>query len=110
MALVERNGRPYRYRSIRRGGRVTSEYLGSGLMAALTVNMDEEDREKKAEARRVESGEREALAALERDLEELCEQARVLATEALKSAGYHQHARGQWRKRRGEQHREVSGR
>ena len=30
MGLVYRNGRPYLYRSVRRGGRVTSEYLASG--------------------------------------------------------------------------------
>jgi hypothetical protein len=30
MALVYRNGRAYAYKSIRRGGRITSEYRGSG--------------------------------------------------------------------------------
>src|SRR5262249_1606950 len=35
MALVYRNGRPYLYRSVRRDGRVTSEYRGSGEVAEL---------------------------------------------------------------------------
>ena len=37
---------------------------------------------------------------LERALDELAERARDLAREALTAAGYHQHHRGEWRKRR----------
>ena len=38
---------------------------------------------------------------LERAIDEMAEQARDLAREALNAAGYHQHHRGEWRKRRG---------
>jgi hypothetical protein len=46
MALVYRNGRPYLYRSVRRGGRVTSEYVAGGIAAQLiaaleTIDQDE---------------------------------------------------------------------
>ncbi len=40
MALVYRNGRPYLYRSVRRGGRVTSEYLGRGIDAQLIAALE----------------------------------------------------------------------
>ncbi len=35
MGLVYRNGRPYLYRSVRRDGRVTSEYVAGGEDAFL---------------------------------------------------------------------------
>ena len=51
MGLVYRNGRPYLYRSVRRAGRVSSEYVGRGedalLIAALeTIERDERDFER----------------------------------------------------------------
>ena len=50
--------------------------------------------------------ERKELDDLERALDELAERARDLAREALTAAGYHQHHRGEWRKRRVSRHRE----
>jgi hypothetical protein len=38
MAIVYRNGRPYCYRSERRGDRVASTYMGSGEDAILILN------------------------------------------------------------------------
>ena len=48
MALVYRGGRPYFNKSVRRGGRVTSEYVASGESAVLisqmeTIDADEQD-------------------------------------------------------------------
>ena len=45
MGLVYRNGRPYLYRSVRRGGRVTSEYLGRGIDALLIAALEADDRD-----------------------------------------------------------------
>lgn len=100
MALVYRNGRPRYQRSVRRGGRVTTEYVGSGNFAILKALFDAEDRDALEEARQRARAEQQRLDDLEHDLDELAEQARALAHEALTAAGYHQHHRGQWRKRR----------
>ena len=101
MAIVYRNGRPYLYRSIRRGGRVASQYLGRGEDALLIDALETIERDEKDYQRHQERRERQQLDDLEQSLDELAEQARTLAGEALISAGYHQHHRGEWRKRRG---------
>jgi len=101
MAIVYRNGRPYLYRSTRRGGRVTSQYLGRGEDALLIDAVETMERDDKEYQRHQERSERKELADLERAIEAMAEQARFLAGEALISAGYHRHNRGEWRKRRG---------
>jgi hypothetical protein len=100
MGLVYRNGRPYLYRSIRRGGRVTSEYLARGEDAFLIHALEKDDRDKLSFDRQEARSERKQLDDLERALDELAEQARDLACDALSAAGFHQHHRGEWRKRR----------
>jgi hypothetical protein len=52
--------------------------------------------------------ERKQLDDLDRALDEMAEQARALAREALTAAGYHQHRRGEWRKRRVSGHGETA--
>jgi hypothetical protein len=102
MAVVYRNGRPYLYKSIRCGGRVTSQYLGRGEDALLIDAIETSDRDQRDYERHQEREERKESNDLERVLDELAERTRTLAGQALISAGYHQHHRGEWRKRRGE--------
>ena len=107
MGLVYRNGRPYLYRSVRRGGKVTSEYVASGEAALLIHRMETVERDKRDDEtwrRRNECGELEEV---ERGLNDLCKRAQMLAAEALTAAGFHQHHRGEWRMRRGERDRET---
>ena len=106
MGIVYRNGRPYFYQSKRRGGRVTSEYIGSGEDALLIDALEGIKRDKKHSDRRQERSERKKLDDLEQALDDLAERARDLARDALTAAGYHQHYRGDWRKRRVSRHRE----
>jgi hypothetical protein len=47
MTLVHRNCRAYLYRSLRRGGRVTSEYVGSGIDAPLIADLEADERHKR---------------------------------------------------------------
>jgi hypothetical protein len=101
MAIVYRNGRPYLYKSVRRGSHVTSEYLGSGEDALLIDAIEGFDREDKEYERYRDGEERKESAVLERALEELTEQGRALAAKAMISAGYSQHHRSEWRKQRG---------
>ncbi len=106
MGLVYRNGRPYLYRSVRRAGRVTSQYTASGIDAFLIAALEESERdERRCELEQIRAERREADD-LERALDEMAERARDLAREALTAAGYHQHHRGEWRKRRVSRHRE----
>jgi hypothetical protein len=100
MALIIRGGCEFFIRSVRRGGRVTSEYVGSGELAwladarAQNLKAEREDRRRKLAARlarwdRVAAAV-EAYGALIDHLFRL----------AMEAAGYHQHKRGEWRKQR----------
>src|SRR4051794_34708549 len=109
MALVYRNGHPYLYRSVRKGGRVTSEYRGSGETALIITLFDESEREEKAHQRAENRGRREEGDELEAGLDEITESACAAACGALIAAGYHQH-KSQWRKRRGDRTREADPR
>jgi hypothetical protein len=100
MAVVYRNGRAYLYRSVRRGGRVTSEYMAGGIDAQLIDALEADEREWKRFDREEVRNERKQADDLERALDELAERARDLARDALTAAGYHLHHRGEWRKRR----------
>jgi hypothetical protein len=107
MALVERNCRLYAYKSIRRGGRVTSEYRGSGMLALGVATLDAEGQEERAERAERQRAERRRLDELDRAAGALAAGALDLARRTLEEAGYHRHDRGPWRKRRG--HRESTG-
>ena len=100
MGLVYRNGRPYLYQSVRRGGRVTSQYLAGGEDAFLIHALQTDDRDRQSFDRQEARSERKELDDLDRALDELAKQARDLACNALSAAGFHQHHRGEWRKRR----------
>jgi hypothetical protein len=91
----------YYTRSRKANGRVVREYVGSGEAAELAAQMDATNRAKREterEARRAEKAELDALDARVTELDELADQ---LAHAALMAAGFHQHKRGEWRKRRG---------
>jgi hypothetical protein len=110
MALVYRNGGPYLYQSIRRNGRVTSQYLAGGEDAFLIDALERIERDERDSDLRHKRSERKQIDDLEQALDELAEQARDLARDALSAAGYHLHHRGEWRKRRVSRHCEVERR
>jgi hypothetical protein len=66
------------------------------LIAALEADEQTWKRLDREKAR----SERRELDDLEGALDEMAKGARDLAREALTAAGYHQHKRGEWRKRR----------
>jgi hypothetical protein len=68
MALVHRNGRAYLYRSARRGGRVTSEYVGGGIGAQLIAALETIERDEAELKRSQARDERKELDDLERAL------------------------------------------
>lgn len=96
----DKNGRYYT-RSKRVNGRVVREYIGGGYAGELVARMDAIERDKKETARQCVKIERERIAELDAPLAELNELADLLARAALFAAGYVQHNRGAWRKKRG---------
>jgi hypothetical protein len=99
MAWEDRNGRSYYYRKERRGGRVVSEYVGSGKTARLLATLDALQRIDKEEALELKrsrlAADAERDAALD-DLREVCE---TLTRATLIAEGFHTHKR-QWRRAR----------
>jgi hypothetical protein len=94
--------RGYYYRSRKVKGRVEREYVGTGTVANLVAELDAADRDKKAAARQADQRSRQELAALDAPLETLDEFVDLVACATLLIAGYRQHRRGEWRKKRGE--------
>jgi len=96
----DKNGRYYT-RSKRVNGRVVREYIGSGPVGDLAAQMDASERDKREAALRFARIERERIAEFDAPIDELNELADLLARAALLAAGYVQHNRSEWRKKRG---------
>jgi hypothetical protein len=82
-------------------GRVVREYIGAGDLAELVAQQDILEREKRLLAALDRRDQKAELAALGGELKALSEQTDLVAGAALLAAGFHQHKRGEWRKRRG---------
>ncbi len=100
-----RGGRYYT-RSRKVAGRVVREYVGTGPIAELMAEMDAMERTRRTAGREAMRAEQERSASIEASVDALCETADLMAWTALVLAGYHQHKRGEWRKRRAAQRRE----
>ena len=100
MALEERDGNLYYYRSVRDGERVRKVYCGSGEIAAIMARLDEQERQERALEATERKADLERLEALSRGVEELSEAAEVLTRAHLVAAGYRRVNR-EWRRRRG---------
>jgi hypothetical protein len=92
--------RGYYYRVRKVNGRVVREYVGTGRVAELAAQIDASERAERDRQRAAIRAERAALDALAAPFNEFDALAEVLARAALLAAGYHQHKRGEWRKRR----------
>jgi hypothetical protein len=109
MGWETRGGHIYYYRKERQGRRVISTYCGRGEIATLFAALDELDRERRqqeAMERQFARAEFAEIAATPPELTMLLAEARAAIADALEAAGYHQHKRGEWRKRRAK--KEVS--
>jgi len=104
MGWVVHGKKRYFYRSRRIAGRAVNEYVGSGLVgeaAASAIAQRRAHRTAEAENCRVELARLDAAA---EPLMVLCSGADLLSRAALVLAGYHQHDRGEWRRRRNGKH------
>jgi hypothetical protein len=95
----ERGGLYYT-RSRKVDGRVVREYVGTGPVAELAAKTDALKRLRREEKAKAWRGECESLETIDRAQVELYEAIEILARATLVSAGYHQHNRSEWRKRR----------
>jgi hypothetical protein len=95
-----RGGRYYTH-SKRRDGRVLREYLGCSGTAHEVAAHDRRQREARAAVLAAWRGERQRLDAAEKLLVAYCAHIERVAREALTAAGFHLHARGEWRRTRG---------
>jgi hypothetical protein len=101
------SGGRYYTRSRKVNGRVVREYVGGGRIGQLAADLDARNRKRRqleaAESRRakVELDYRESQVKTLNDLVDR------LARAALLAAGFHQHKRGDWRRRRGRNSRQA---
>jgi hypothetical protein len=92
--------RGYYYRVRKVNGRVVRKYVGRGRLAELAAETDAIEREERRLSTLALRRDKAELAALDADMAALTEATDLVARAALLAAGYHQHKRGEWRKRR----------
>jgi hypothetical protein len=93
-------GGSYYVRKRREGVRVKSEYVGTGLIGMLAAELDAEEQATELAERDARCAEQERWAESERVVGEVCTAADEIARAALVLSGFHQHHRGEWRRRR----------
>lgn len=99
MAWEQRGPQTYYYRSVRRDGRVTKDYLGTGPLAELYAAEEAERRAQRQAEAEAWHQEQAALDALDRQIDAWWDMGTVLLKATLYTEGYYQHDRGEWRKR-----------
>lgn len=101
MAWESRRGSGRYYtRSRRENGRVVREYWGSGRLGELAAEMDQLESTRCEIDRLKWKAEKEEIEQVDRQIQKLEEMANELMSLELNVAGFHQHHRGEWRKRR----------
>ena len=96
MAWEKRGRQHFYYRSRKDKGRVVREYLGRGPRAIRAAAEDRARQAVRNEARR----EKQAWEALDVHLTQLDTLITLLSHSTVVDAGFYQHHRGEWRKRR----------
>ena len=96
MAWERRGDKQVYYRSRRINGQVKKIYLGSGPRAQIASEHDRLQQEEKSR----EQATRKLIEALDSQTDTLNQTTKTLVKAHLLLAGYHQHHRGEWRKRR----------
>jgi hypothetical protein len=90
----------YYYRSVRVNGQPRRQYVGAGLIGQLASQMDDIDRERLQLRNAALELARHKAEALDDDMQAIERLADTIARAALVAAGYRQHHRGEWRRKR----------
>jgi hypothetical protein len=100
MAWETRKGRGgYYTRSKRVGGRVVREYVGTGPVAEAVAALDACERSERLAEREAWIRRREEMETTSKAVERFTADVHAVTRATLEAAGYHQHHRGEWRKR-----------
>jgi hypothetical protein len=100
LAWETRFGRRYYYRGRRVNGRVHKQYLGRGPEAEAAAKEDAERHTRIRAERDAHRAEQQACKDVLENVEAFDRQVRGVVKATLVAMGFHQHARGQWRRRR----------
>jgi hypothetical protein len=100
MALVIRGDRIYAYKSVRKGGRVTSEYCGSGECAALIGRWEAIEHERRRDRAYDIKARRDELEAEDEPIIAMFRAVEIVARAYLESRGCYLHRGHEWRRRR----------
>lgn len=90
-----RGNNQYYYRKMRKGKKVISEYMGSGLLAKEIAFMDKRKKEQKEATRKKKA----MITALDVEIEQALKYIKNMTDCILLISGCHKH-KGMWRKRR----------
>ena len=96
--MAYQRGRYY-YRSRREGGRVVTEYLGSGDLGRLAAELDARDQIRRRDERLKLQEQKQFQERLDDCVDVTGDLIRAIADGVLLCEGYHTH-KGQWRKAR----------
>ena len=94
----------YYTRSKKVNGRVIREYVGGGQLGQLGAQLDALQREEQQQKARAWHQQTTEMAELAAQVEAIIQATDLAVHAALVAAGYRQHKRGEWRKRRGQRH------
>lgn len=100
MAWEVRNKIRVYYRSVKVAGKVRKEYWGSGPDAAFVAALDAEARARRAKLATAFRTETDRVRGADADAARFAKIVSDVSRAALTAAGFHQHARGTWRRRR----------
>jgi hypothetical protein len=96
----DKGGRYYT-RSRKVNGRVVREYVGTGRVAELVAQTDALERQRRQLEALDLRDQKDELATIDADVKTMSERIDLVVRAALLAAGYRQHKRGEWRRRRG---------
>lgn len=102
MRLHRRNGKIYAFQAVKREGRVTTRYLGRGLVALLAMDVHRFVRDRRQKIQNDHKIARQRLQTLDSASQQLRAATRALYCGVLYASGCHLNRR-QWRRRRGVQ-------
>jgi hypothetical protein len=91
----------YYTRSKKVNGRVEREYIGAGRTAAVIAQIDAHKRWERQIRQAMMKEEQAFLAGLDVELKAFIDLTDIAVQVVLTEAGFHQHHRGEWRKKRG---------
>jgi hypothetical protein len=94
------NGKRYYYQYVRQGGRTVEKYVGPGQIGQKAEAEVAARRAAKKAKKEAEQAQWDRLVADLAGLDQLRADADDRVRTALLAAGYHQHARGAWRRKR----------